>query len=232
MKIINQSYEILFPSARCGCGESGRGLPNAGFVREAKLIELAGRTAYKSEDKISDASYEAFIRSIIRRGHEAVIEFGTMMVKFITSRGITHELVRHRHCSFLQESSRYCNYSEDRFGNEITVIRPSAWSGWNDWERCVWEEAMLAAEMKYLMLVSKDSDREGLASQQARGVLPNDLKTEIHVRANFREWRHIFKLRCAKDAHPDIRALLIPLRDKCIGMLPCVFEDPREVSNE
>jgi thymidylate synthase (FAD) len=231
MKIIEQSYEILSPAAHCGCGESGRGFPNAGFIREARLIELAGRTAYKSEDKISDTSYDAFIRRIVKRGHEAVIEFGTMMVKFITNRGVTHEFVRHRLCSFLQESSRYCNYSEDRFGNEITVIRPSAWSAWNDWERCVWEESMLNAERGYLTLLKKTPQR-GLVPQQARGVLPNDLKTEICVRANFREWRHIFRLRCAKNAHPDIQALLVPLRDTCIQMLPCVFADLKEESGE
>jgi thymidylate synthase (FAD) len=127
MKIVNQSYKILFPHVNCGCG-----IPDAGFIQEAKLIELAGRTAYKSEDKISDDSYDSFIRGIIKRKHEAVIEFGTMMVKFITNRGISHELVRHRLCSFLQESTRYCSYGQDRFGNEITVIAPSTWDCYSD----------------------------------------------------------------------------------------------------
>ena len=91
---------------------------------ECRLIELAGRTAYKSEDKITDDSYKAFVRMIIEREHEAVLEFGNMVVRFVTDRGITHELVRHRLCSFVQESTRYCNYSKDKFGNEVTFIKP------------------------------------------------------------------------------------------------------------
>jgi thymidylate synthase (FAD) len=223
MKIINQSYEILFPSARCGCGETGCELPNAGFIREAKLIEQAGRTAYKSEDKITDTSYDPFIRGIIRRGHGAVIEFGTMMVKFITNRGVTHELVRHRLCSFLQESTRYCNYSRDGFGGEITVVEPSTWDSWTESMRLDWKDAIRVSETRYLNML-----RIGLSPQQARGVLPNDLKTEICVRANFREWRHIFRLRCAPSAHPDIRFLMTPLRDECVKTLPCVFADLKD----
>ncbi len=110
MKIIEASHEILTPSD---------------FIAEAKLIELAGRTAYKSEDKITSDSYDSFIRGIIKRGHEAVIEFGSMAVRFISDRGVSHELVRHRMCSFLQESTRYVCYANQKFGSELTVIRPS-----------------------------------------------------------------------------------------------------------
>jgi thymidylate synthase (FAD) len=231
MKIIDQSFNILSPQIHDGSGINEfyqiDGLKGA-FVSEARLIETAGRTAYKSEDKITLNSYDSFIRGIISRGHEAVIEFGSMAVKFITNRGVSHELVRHRLCSFVQESTRYVNYSKDKFGNEITVIKPSTWDSWTGWEQNCWEEAMLTAERKYLTLtIGKD-----LTPQQARGVLPNDLKTEIVVRANFREWRHIFKLRCAKTAHPDMQALMIPLRDKCIEMLPCVFSDLKKNSND
>jgi thymidylate synthase (FAD) len=227
MKIIKQSYEILFPSLGCEGRTDGGEIPNAGFIQEAKLIELAGRTAYKSEDKISDTSYDAFIRGIIKRKHESVIEFGSMMVKFITNRGISHELVRHRLCSFVQESSRYCNYGKDRFGSEITVIEPTTWSEYSEDNKRAWLETIELAEKKYFDLI-----KHGRTPQQARGVLPNDLKTEIYVRTNFREWRHIFRLRCAMTAHPDIRGLMTPLRDKCIRMLSCVFEDLREDGNE
>jgi thymidylate synthase (FAD) len=226
MKIIKQSYEILFPSTDCECGKDGCLPPNDGFIREAKLIELAGRTAYKSEDKISDTSYDAFIRGIIKRKHEAVIEFGTMEVKFVTNRGVTHELVRHRLCSFLQESTRYCNYGKDKFDNEITVIEPTTWDEYSPLDQQDWREAIEFAEKKYLALIA-----HGRSPQQARGILPNDLKTEICVRTNFREWRQIFRLRCASTAHPDIRALITPLRDECIKRLPCVFEDLKEDEN-
>jgi thymidylate synthase (FAD) len=229
MKTIKQSYEILFPSANYGCEKDGCEFPNARFIREAKLIELAGRTAYKSEDKISDTSYDAFIRGIIKRGHEAVIEFGTMEVKFTTNRGVTHELVRHRLCSFLQESTRYCNYSKDNFDNEITVIEPATWNEYSPEDQQDWRETIEFAEKKYLAMIAR-----GRSPQQARGILPNDLKTEICVRTNFREWRQIFRLRCASNAHPDIRTLMIPLRDECVKKLSCVFSDllEKEKTNE
>jgi thymidylate synthase (FAD) len=230
MKIINQSYEILSPLANCECGTDGCEIRNAGFIREAKLIELAGRTAYKSEDKISEISYDAFIRGLIKRKHEAVIEFGSMTVKFVTDRGISHELVRHRPASFCQESTRYCSYASDKFHGEITVIRPSTWSTWQRRQKEEWQVAMGEAEARYMNLVQQSESP--LSPQQARAVLPNSLKTEIAIRANFREWRHIFKLRCAKTAHPDMRALVTPLRDECARLLPCVFDGLKEISNE
>jgi thymidylate synthase (FAD) len=230
MKIISQSYEILSPLAGCECGRDSEELLNKGFVQEAKLIELAGRTAYKSEDKISDVSYDAFIRGLIKRKQEALIEFGSMAVKFVTDRGISHELVRHRLASFCQESTRYCSYVDDKFGGEITVIKPSTWGAWPPRKQYVWEGSMERAESQYMDLIGHSE--KPLSPQQARAVLPNSLKTEIVVRANFREWRHIFKLRCAKTAHPDMRALVTPLRDECARLLPCVFDDLEETSNE
>jgi thymidylate synthase (FAD) len=218
MKIINQSHEILcpFPVIYDGFG----GNMEAAFKEEAKLIELAGRTAYKSEDKITTDSYDKFIRSIIKRGHEAVVEFGSMAVKFVTDRGVSHEIVRHRMCSFLQESTRYCNYGMEKFGSEITVIKPSAWDDWNESMRIDWQDSIRVAEVRYLNLL-----RIGATPQQARSVLPNSLKTEIVVRANFREWRHIFRLRAiSKAAHPDMRSLMIPLYSQCCEFLPCVFD--------
>jgi thymidylate synthase (FAD) len=230
MKIVEQSFEILSPQTHDGSGinEFYRidSLKEA-FATEAKLIEIAGRTAYKSEDKITTDSYDKFIRGIISRGHEAVIEFGSMAVKFVTDRGISHEIVRHRLASFCQESTRYCSYASDKFGKEITVIKPSTWDTWRQWQKEEWEGALEEAENRYLNLVQQ-SERP-LSPQQARAVLPNSLKTEIVVRANFREWRHIFRLRAlSRAAHPDMRALMIPLYLQCKELLPCVFdmEDP------
>jgi thymidylate synthase (FAD) len=209
MKVVKQGFEILSPA----CSERG-------FKQEAKLIEKAGRTAYKSENKITEDSYDSFIRGLITRGHEAVIEFGSMTVKFITDRGISHEIVRHRVCSFVQESTRYCNYGAKKFGKEITVIEPSTFSSWTEQARDHWLSAMEADEIRYMTLLS-----QGLFPQQARSILPNSLKTEIIVRANFREWRHIFALRALSPApHPDMRSLMLPLYKECRSLLPCVFD--------
>jgi thymidylate synthase (FAD) len=222
MKIVKQSFQILSPEVVWPGNipdPNNAGLRGA-FEREAQLIELAGRTAYKSEDRITESSYDGFIRKIIKNGHEAVIEFGSMMVKFICDRGVSHEIVRHRLCSFLQESTRYCNYTKDKFGNEITVIEPAGYNQWSDCEQIQWRDGMAFSESKYNQLIG-----EGLTPQQARAVLPNSLKTEICVRANFREWRHIFKLRAiSKAAHPDMRSLMTPLYEQCKSLLPCVFD--------
>ena len=206
MKIVEQSHEILYPR-----GEDD-------WHQELVLIERAGRTAYKSEGSITPTSHFEFIEKIIKRNHLAVIEFGTMMVHFVTDRGITHEIVRHRLCSFLQESTRYCNYTQDKFGNEISFIMPGdVVRGNYHWE---WEKACVHAEHHYLDMITR-----GETPQTARAVLPNCTKTEICVRANFREWRHIFQLReISKAAHPDMRRLMIPLYEQCRIKCPAVFE--------
>lgn len=205
MKVVEPYHSILSPSTY------------ADWERECKLIELAGRTAYKSEDKITKNSYKDFIERIVQRNHGAVLEFGTMMVYFYTDRGVTHELVRHRLCSFLQESTRYCNYSQDKFGNEVTFINREFH---NYGDEQAWRLACCQAEQSYLDMLAA-----GSSPQEARSVLPNSLKTEIVVRANFREWRHIFQLRAiSKAAHPDMRNLMIPLYDTCRGVCPEVFE--------
>jgi thymidylate synthase (FAD) len=216
MKIINQSYEILSdPDLR----------------KQLNLIELAGRTAYKSEDKITDDSAKEFAKMINTRNHEAVLEHSFLSVKFITDRGVSHEIVRHRLCSFTQESTRYCNYSKDKFDNQLTFISP-VWFN-ND---CtdekeiselsftnveVWKKCMEYCENTYLSLIDN-----GLWNpQQARSVLPNSLKTEIVVTANFREWKHIFRLRAiSKAAHPQMRDLMIPLYNYCKEQLPEIFD--------
>jgi thymidylate synthase (FAD) len=217
MKIVEQSFKILSPLFDDGTSEDALSM---GFRNEARLIEFAGRTAYKSEEKMTSISFDTFIRGIIKRGHEAVLEFGSMAVKFVTDRGVSHELVRHRLCSFVQESTRYCNYDEDKFGRELTVIKPSTWDSWSDSQKDWWKGSLEYAELNYLEMVQDD-----MQPQQARSVLPNSLKTEIAVRTDFREWRHIFRLRAiSKAAHPDMRALMLPLYTQCRKLLPCVFD--------
>jgi len=142
-----------------------------------------------------------------------MIEFGDIIIKFITNRGVTHELVRHRLCSFAQESTRYVRYD-----GTMEFIKPEWFSDLEAIAR--WEQAMYDAEEHYIFLLNN-----GWRPEQAREVLPNSLKTEIVVKANIREWRHIFTLRCSKAAHPQIRGLMLPLLKELKTKLPIVFDD-------
>lgn len=182
-------------------------------------IERAGRTCYKSEGSIKEGSAEKFIASIIKRGHESVLEHEKLTVRFICDRGVTHEIVRHRVASYSQESTRYCNYSGDKFGNELTFIKPCFWNEGDEGYR-LWAEAMEFIEKKYFELIEA-----GAAPEQARDILPNSLKTEIVATMNMREWRHFFKLRTAKSAHPQIREIATPLLLELKEKLPVLFDD-------
>ena len=182
-------------------------------------IEAAGRTCYKSEDKITDGSAEKFVRGIIKRGQEAVIEHGSLTVRFICDRGVSHEIVRHRLAAFCQESTRYCNYGKEGFGGEITVIRPSTFDTNTPVYR-IWKRSCENAEVAYFDLLN-----EGCTSQEARSVLPNSLKTEVVMTADLREWRHFCKLRCAPAAHPDMRVVASELLNKFKMAYPVFFED-------
>ena len=137
-------------------------------------------------------------------------------VKFVVNRAVTHELVRHRACSFLQESQRYCRYSADKFGSEVTFIRPMFWEEDSE-EYALWRQAMEETERLYLRLL------ETSTAQAARTVLPNSCKTEIIVYANLEQWRHIFRLRCSKAAEPSMREVMIPLREEFARRWPEVF---------
>lgn len=204
MKIIHPRVELINPPE---------------YKELLNIVETAGRVCYKSEDKIREGSAEEFIRNVIKRGHEAVIEHGVLTVKFICDRGVTHEIVRHRLASYCQESTRYCNYSATKFGSEITVIQPlylePGSKAWN-----IWELAMFRAEETYFDLLN-----EGLSPQEARAVLPNSLKTEIVMTANLREWRHFCKLRASKAAHPQMRELAGMLLNIIKTNYPVFFED-------
>ncbi|NIO04146.1 MAG: FAD-dependent thymidylate synthase [Proteobacteria bacterium] len=204
MRIIDPSFEILDPID--------------GDAILAKL-ERAGRTCYKSEDRITAASAPDFVRRIMRSGHDSVIEHISISVKFVCDRGVTHELVRHRLASYSQESTRYANYSRDRFGREITVIKPLFWSEDSTPYR-EWKQAMKAAEIHYMQLTDL-----GATPQEARSVLPNSLKTEVVMTCNLREWRHILELRCSSRAHPQIRELMLPLLKEFHKRIPVLFDD-------
>jgi len=184
-----------------------------------KLIERAGRVCYKSEDKITDDSAKVFVSKIKNMKHESVLEHYNITVHFVCNRGFTHELVRHRLASYSQESTRYCNYSPDKKFQGLTVVEP-VWFKDKKREHTIWMDSMMYAEAHYNNLI-----QEGCKPQEARGSLPIDVKTEIIITTNLREWRHIFKLRCNKAAHPSMRQLMIPLLADFKDQIPVVFDD-------
>ena len=201
----------------------------AGFVIEdiidgdslLKKIELCGRTCYKSEDKITNLSARQFAHKIIISGHESVLEHEKITVRVICDRGVSHEIVRHRIASYSQESTRYCNYSKDRFGNELTFIIPFFWNNEDcQGELSIWKSAMINAETAYFKLLTA-----GAKPEEARSVLPNSLKTEIVVTMNLREWRHFFHVRANEHAHPQMREIAVPLLEEFKKLIPVIFED-------
>lgn len=296
MKLIKPSFEIL------------EQLP--GLEGMYKQIELAGRTCYKSEDKITEDSAKEFVDRMIKSGHGAMLEHGTVYlsldmtsreqyfkycynkfskanstgsaeystwrgfvttnlrvliendwmedlqyicepteyhekrhtVKFVCDRGVSHEFVRHRVFSFAQESTRYCNYSKDKFGNEITCILPP-WLSENDlpkgfgytsddWGSLICEfyyeatekgksEGFTIEPVRNFVFALQTSEqlyfsllKEGWKAQEARSVLPNALKTELVMTGFESDWKHFFELRCPGSAHPQARELAIPLQEK------------------
>jgi thymidylate synthase (FAD) len=203
MKAIEQSYEILDTNGM------------------ERVIERAARVCYKSEGRISNEVNKEFIRSLCNRGHLSVFEHGVITVLLVTDRGISHELVRHRIASYSQESTRYCNYSKDQFNKELTFIRPRYYKI-EDRRTCeyfIWCQAMSNVEKVYFQLLE-----QGSTPQEARAVLPNSLKTEIIITANVREWRHIFELRCSKEAHPQMQELMGMVHDEFMTLWPELFD--------
>lgn len=198
-------------------------------------LEIAGRTCYKSEDRITDDSALSFVKMLLGRGHEAMIEHHSVSVRIICDRGVSHEIVRHRLASYAQESTRYCNYSKDKFGSELTFILPCWFKNdvtgqypiqpgklmpaMTEAEVC-WFQSMLRAERDYLKLLDL-----GWTPQQARSVLPNSLKTEIVVTMNLREWRHFLRLRTAPEAHPQMREIAVPILEHFRAEIPVLFDD-------
>lgn len=184
-----------------------------------QVIEECGRKCYKSEDRITEDSATKFIEHLKGLHHESVLEHGAITVLFICDRGVSHELVRHRIASFSQESTRYCNYSKDKYSSEITMIEPFFYVGKPDLYEA-WQHVCEVAETEYMFLIAN-----GSKPQEARSVLPNSLKTEIAVTANPREWRHIFKMRTSVAAHPQMREIMIPLLKEFQNRWPSLYLD-------
>lgn len=191
-------------------------------IDEEKVItDLAkvARTCYKSEDKSTYENDVKLLSNIIKSGHEAMIEFFDITVKFTCSRAVSQMIIRHRIASFAQESQRYCNYSWGKFNNEVQFIKP-IWYTPGSTAAYKFNMACEQSEKNYFSLLG-----EGLKAEDAREVLINATKTEINVKFNLREWRHFFKLRCNNAAHPELRKLTIPLLIDFNKRLPIIFND-------
>lgn len=214
MKIIKPSIEIVDMDS---------------YESILKKIEKIGRVCYKSEERITEDSAEKFIRNLLTRQHESVIEHESVTVRMICDRGVTHEIVRHRIASYSQESTRYCNYAGDKFDNQITVIDLASGfsydlSNENDKAKYeVWTTAMKQAEQAYFRMLEL-----GATPQEARAVLPNSLKTEIVVTMNLRSWRNFFRLRVDSHAHPQMREVAQILYKEFADKLP-VFVSGLEI---
>ena len=245
MRIILPSFEILTPISDGG-------------IEELKQIERAARTCYKSEGKITKdgESAKKMVEMLIKKGHEAMLEHSQLSVKFITDRGVSHELVRHRLCSYAQESTRWVDYSnDDKFDGGLTFIMPYEFDKWyksNNEHLDAYNDFLESASMGNTLYdyeaildtcgrpiafgqwlwglaqcerVYASMRLNGCSPQVARSILPNSLKTEIVVTANYREWRNILKLRTAKDAHPDMRSLMNELLKELVKRIPLIFDD-------
>jgi thymidylate synthase (FAD) len=204
MKVIKPGYEILDE------------IDGYAILRR---IEKIGRVCYKSEEKITEKSSERFVGNIIKNGHESVIEHEKITVRIICDRGVSHEIVRHRIASFSQESTRYCNYNNDKFGKELTVIKPVFWEEGSE-EYKIWFDTLQNIENNYNKMIEM-----GAKPQEARSILPNSLKTEIVVSMNLREWRHFFRLRTSPNAHPQMREVACALLDEFKEKIPVIFDD-------
>lgn len=201
LDIIQPSYDIMIP------------LP---LLRTLILpvIERAGRVCYKSEERITPDSAGPFIERLVKQlHHESVIEHSMATVKFTCDRGISHEIVRHRLAAFSQESTRYCNYAK----KGIQIIHPPGLTPLQMTRRELLFESMQEVYEAELS--------EGLTPQISRGVLPTALKTEIVLTCNFREWRHIFRMRNSPKAHPQMVELVKPLAYEFAGVIPEIFND-------
>lgn len=199
MKIIEQSWQWLYKPDNV-----------------LQFLERCGRTAYKSENRITEGSAIKFVKMLMDSKHESVIEHVSASVLFITNRAITHELIRHRLSSYTQESTRYVKYNNDN----MEFIKPVWWDTSTESQKRTWVMAMDEAEQSYNVLMN-----EGWKAEQARDVLPNALKTEIVVTTNLREWRHIFKLRTDKSAHPQIRELMTSCLTGFRQEIPVIFDE-------
>lgn len=207
MRIVDPTFEFIMAPTR----------------EEAyRTIATAMRNCYRAELNAMPATDEQMVEKAVKLNHLSLLEFVDVAVNITCDRGVTHELVRHRLASYAQESSRYCSYNGEKFGREITVVYPW-WTcdtgGLDSKKYAIWEDAMRTAEARYMQMLD-----EGGSAQEARAVLPNSLAAKIAIKANLREWIHIFRMRCDLPAHPDMRQTMWPILAGMLDFYPVVFQ--------
>lgn len=206
MILVDQTVKILKPS------DSSSG------IACLKAIEYAARNCYASQDKITEDSCQTMVGSLIRRGHEAPVEFADMTVDITTSRAVLAEITRHRMSSFCVESQRYIQEAKT---GDITFVKPDWYDNTDeDDQSAIWHSSMRMAEIAYKNLIA-----QGAKPEQAREVLPNSTACRIIMKANLREWRHVFELRCSDAAYPPMRILMRNLLKQAHDLIPVVFDD-------
>lgn len=205
INVVPQSVEIV----------SSREEIEFGLAR----IEKMGRICWQSEPKSAGGSPEPFIRMLIGRHHESVLEHGSISVILITDRAVTHQLVRHRLMTPSQESQRYCCYTKDKFGAKLTVVKPQGYDSYSEDMRLKFEQSCEESYRAYQYMLE-----EGCKPEEARRLLPSAAKSQIGITANIREWRHIFRERLNPAAEPQTRALMLAVR-KALSDYEYLFED-------
>jgi thymidylate synthase (FAD) len=190
-----------------------------------KSIVDAARVCYLTEDMSAPDANKKLFDKLWERKHLAMFEHAHIAARLVVDRGVTHELVRHRiGVAFAQESTRYCNYSTNRLGNEIKVISPFK-TAITDYERAggdpakaAWWSAVSTAEESYFKMI-----KNGYPPEIARSVLPTCTASTIVVTANIREWFHIFSLRAQPEAHPAMRSIMYEVLRKFVTLYPFIF---------
>lgn len=185
-----------------------------------KHLEVAIRNCYRSEDKICDGSANTLIKTILDSSHYSVIEHFNVTFRVICSRACMAQWTRHRHMSFSIESQRYICYAKDKFGGEITFIKSVDFDSFTDVQKDIYMDGLQNSEESYLRSIAV-----GLKAQQARGLLPNDTKTEMVITANLRSLREFIKLRTSKSAQVEIRMLALDLLAKLKAEIPIIFDE-------
>lgn len=186
-------------------------------IKIMRSLERAAKHCYRTEGNITENSYDHFLRSCINRGHESVLEHEKITVRICCDVGAYKDITRHRMASFSIESTRYCNYSKDKFGNEISFIEPCNIDDENLLNQ--WKDCMENIEKTYNQMA-----KDGALPDQLRMILPHSTAAELTMTANIREWRHIFSLRADKHAHPSIQQFMIPLLLYFKEQMPALFD--------
>ena len=182
-------------------------------------IERACRTCYRSEGIITDTSYQNLLKNCISRGHESILEHEKITIRMCCDVGVYKDLTRHRTgTAFSIESTRYCNYSKDKFTNNIKFIHPIFIQDEENFK--IWEAAMQSIEDNYMAMANN-----GAKPDELRMLLPHSTAAEVTMTCNIREWKHILELRCSKMVHPSVRQVMLPVLKRFKETMCEIFED-------